>query len=52
MAEAKGKEEKPYSEGDAYLYETYVTEDGIEVPPPTRVMGPRRRARYREDVAN
>ena len=52
MAEAKGKEEKPYSEGDAYLYETYVTEDGIEVPPPTRVMGPRRLARYREDVAN
>ena len=51
MAEAKGKEEKPYSEGDAYLYETYVTEDGIEVPPPTRVMGPRRLARYREDVA-
>ena len=52
MAEAKGKEERPYSEGDAYLYETYVTEDGIEVPPPTRVMGPRRLARYREDVAN
>ena len=52
MAEAKGKEETPYSEGDAYLYETYVTEDGIEVPPPTRVMGPRRLARYREDVAN
>lgn len=52
MAEAKGKEEKPYSEGDAYLYETYVTDDGIEVPPPTRVMGPRRLARYREDVAN
>ena len=52
MAEAKGKEEKPYSEGDAYLYETYVTEDGIEVPSPTRVMGPRRLARYREDVAN
>ena len=51
MAEAKGKEEKPYSEGDAYLYETYVTEDGIEVPPPTKVMGPRRLARYREEVA-
>ena len=28
-----------------------MTEDGIEVPPPTKVMGPRRLARYREEVA-
>ena len=49
MSEATGS--KPYSEDEAYLYETYVTEDGIEVPPPTKVMGPRRLARYREEVA-
>ena len=49
MSEAAGS--KPYSEDEAYLYETYVTEDGIEVPPPTKVMGPRRLARYREEVA-
>ena len=48
MSEATGS--KPYSEDEAYLYETYVTEDGIEVPPPTKVMGPRRLARYREEV--
>ena len=36
MSEATGS--KPYSEDEAYLYETYVTEDGIEVPPPTKVM--------------
>ena len=48
MSEAAGS--KPYSEDEAYLYETYVTEDGIEVPPPTKVMGPRRLARYREEV--
>ena len=48
MSEATGS--KPYSEDEAYLYETYVTEDGIEVPPPTKVMGPRRLARYREAV--
>jgi len=47
MSEAAGS--KPYSEDEAYLYETYVTEDGIEVPPPTKVMGPRRLARYREE---
>ena len=34
MSEAAGS--KPYSEDEAYLYETYVTEDGIEVPPPTK----------------
>jgi len=49
MSEATGS--KPYSEDEAYLYETNVTEDGIEVPPPTKVMGPRRLARYREEVA-
>ena len=49
MSDATGS--KPYSEDEAYLYETYVTEDGIEVPPPTKVMGPRRLARYREEVA-
>ena len=49
MSEATGS--KPYSEDEAYLYETYVTEYGIEVPPPTKVMGPRRLARYREEVA-
>lgn len=49
MSEATGS--KPYSEDEAYLYETYVTEDGIELPPPTKVMGPRRLARYREEVA-
>ena len=49
MSEATGS--KPYSEDEAYLYETYVTEDGIEVPPPTKVMAPRRLARYREEVA-
>ena len=49
MSEATGS--KPYSKDEAYLYETYVTEDGIEVPPPTKVMGPRRLARYREEVA-
>lgn len=34
-----------------YLYEPYTTADGLEVPPPTRPMGPRRLARYRDDVA-
>ncbi len=34
-----------------YLLEPFVTEDGIEVPPPTRPMGPRRLARYRDDAA-
>lgn len=35
-----------------YLREAFITEDGIEVPPPTREMGPRRLSRYRLDVAD
>lgn len=38
-------------ETPAYLTESYVTEDGIEIPPPTRPMGPRRLSRYYEEVA-
>ena len=51
MTESQEGTNKPYSEEEAYLYETYVTEDGIEVPPPTKMMGPRRLARYREEAA-
>ncbi len=39
------------AEGTEYLYEPFVTDDGIEVPPPTRPMGPRRLTRYRDEVA-
>ena len=42
MTESQEGTNKPYAEEEAYLYETYVTEDGIEVPPPTKMMGPRR----------
>ncbi|WP_326503124.1 hypothetical protein [Rothia nasimurium] len=38
-------------ETPAYLTESYVTEDGLEIPPPTRPMGPRRLSRYYEEVA-
>lgn len=38
-------------ETPAYLTESYITEDGLEIPPPTRPMGPRRLARYYEEVA-
>lgn len=34
-----------------YLVNSYITEDGLEVPPPTREMGPRRLTRYRLDAA-
>ena len=51
MTESQEGTNKPYAEEEAYLYETYVTEDGIEVPPPTKMMGPRRLARYREEAA-
>lgn len=51
MTESQEDTNKPYAEEEAYLYETYVTEDGIEVPPPTKMMGPRRLARYREEAA-
>ena len=51
MTESQEGANKPYAEEEAYLYETYVTEDGIEVPPPTKMMGPRRLARYREEAA-
>ena len=51
MTESQEGTNKPYAEEEAYLYVTYVTEDGIEVPPPTKMMGPRRLARYREEAA-
>lgn len=51
MTESQEGTNTPYTEEEAYLYETYVTDDGIEVPPPTKVMGPRRLARYREEAA-
>ncbi|WP_237209989.1 hypothetical protein [Rothia nasimurium] len=38
-------------ETPAYLTESYVTEGGLEIPPPTRPMGPRRLTRYYEEVA-
>lgn len=38
-------------ETPAYLTASYVTEDGLEIPPPTRPMGPRRLSRYYEEVA-
>lgn len=38
-------------ETPAYLTESYTTEDGLEIPPPTRPMGPRRLTRYYEEVA-
>lgn len=38
-------------ETPAYLTESHVTEDGLEIPPPTRPMGPRRLSRYYEEVA-
>ena len=44
-------EAKSYDEAEAYLYEPYTTEDGLEIPPPTQPMGPRRLARYREEAA-
>ncbi|MFW0108941.1 hypothetical protein ACN08Z_07475 [Rothia sp. P7181] len=50
MTEHNAEEQKDSLE-DSYLYESFVTEDGIEVPPPTRPMGPRRLARYRIDAA-
>ncbi|WP_421083057.1 hypothetical protein [Rothia nasimurium] len=34
-----------------YLTEPHLTEDGIEVPPPTRPMGPRRLTRYYHEAA-
>lgn len=43
-----GREE----EGTTYLYESHTTDDGIVVPPPTRPMGPRRLARYYDEVAD
>lgn len=39
-------------EGTAYLYEPHTTDDGVVVPPPTRPMGPRRLARYYDEVAD
>ncbi|MFW0184449.1 hypothetical protein ACN083_02920 [Rothia sp. CCM 9418] len=50
MTEHNAEEQKDSVE-DSYLFESFVTEDGIEVPPPTRPMGPRRLARYRIDAA-
>lgn len=43
-----GREE----EGTASLYEPHTTDDGVVVPPPTRPMGPRRLARYYDEVAD
>lgn len=51
MTETTPTDRGASDEGSAYLHENFVTEDGIEVPPPTRPMGPRRLARYREDAA-
>lgn len=48
MADNNNQQEQ---ETDSYLYEPFVAEDGILVPPPTRPMGPRRLARYRDDAA-
>ncbi|MFW0182679.1 hypothetical protein ACN082_04150 [Rothia sp. CCM 9417] len=36
----------------SYLSDTFITDDGIEVPPPTRPMGPRRLSRYYDEAAN
>lgn len=35
-----------------YMRESFTTDDGLVVPPPTREMGPRRLTRYRLDVAD
>lgn len=35
-----------------YLTEPLITEDGLTIPPPARPMGPRRLARYYEEVAD
>ncbi len=51
MTENKPHEQGAEDENASYLYEAFVTDDGIEVPPPTRSMGPRRLARYRDDAA-
>lgn len=40
------------AENNSYLFEPFITADGLEVPPPTRPMGPRRLARYRDEVAS
>lgn len=42
----------PADQDQTYLTEPYLTEDGIEVPPPTRPMGPRRLTRYYAEVAD
>lgn len=36
----------------AYLTEPLITEDGLTIPPPARPMGPRRLARYYDEVAD
>lgn len=36
----------------SYLSDTFITDDGIEVPPPTRPMGPRRLSRYYDEAAD
>lgn len=48
----KDKVEKQGSETPSYLLEPITLEEGLVIPPPTRPMGPRRLARYYEEVAD
>lgn len=52
MTENKDEAVGNDAENNSYLFEPFITADGLEVPPPTRPMGPRRLARYRDDVAS
>lgn len=48
----KDKAEKQGNETPSYLLEPITLEEGLVIPPPTRPMGPRRLARYYEEVAD
>lgn len=48
----KDKLEKQGNETPSYLLEPITLEEGLVIPPPTRPMGPRRLARYYEEVAD